>query len=108
MLWIICAAFLLMILSFYWKKKALHKVVIWQGECPPTTFSYRDQSGRQRITVQPIRILKSKKYIDLVAINSNGNEKIFYRQLIDSMMATEGHKKMHFDDWVNDVLLASK
>ncbi|KJY82711.1 hypothetical protein TW81_10820 [Vibrio galatheae] len=82
--------------------------ILWQGECPPTTFSYRDQSDRQRITVTPIKIRKIGNYVDLIALNSSGNEKVYFSQLVDSMLSTEGHEKKHFDDRVNDVLLSKE
>ncbi len=78
--------------------------ILWRGDCPPTTFSYRDQSGRQRITVKPIRLRKIGNYIDLIALNNLDDEKIYFTHLIDSMLSTEGHEKMHFDDWVKGVL----
>ncbi len=81
--------------------------VIWEGECSPTTFTYRDQD-RNRITVTPVRLEQKGAYKNLIAINENGVEKTFFVQHIETMLATEGYKKMHFDDWVNGVLLASK
>jgi hypothetical protein len=89
------------------KTKSNIKKVIWQGECPPTTFSYRD-IDRERVTVSPIRLESTGSYKNLIALKSNGLERTFFVQNIDTMLATEGHKKKHFDDWVNDVLLAKQ
>ncbi|EKO3385485.1 hypothetical protein OMA36_001753 [Vibrio fluvialis] len=85
----------------YFKQK---EKILWQGDCPTTTFSYRDQSDRQRITVTPIKLRKIGNYVDLIALNSSGKEKVYFSQLIDSMLSTEGHDKMHFDGWVKGVL----
>lgn len=106
MKWIV--VFLIAVAGFviFKRKKIEQTTTVWSGSCPPTTFTYRDSSDRRRVTVQPIKLIRKGKYQDLIAIDSNGTEKIFFCQLIDSMLATEGHKKKHFDDWVNDVLLA--
>ncbi|EKO3378399.1 hypothetical protein ONZ70_003608 [Vibrio fluvialis] len=86
--------------------------VVWEGELAPTTFSRYVYNGnernRKRETVTPLSVLKGKltgetkiKFRD-----SQDREFTIKVDLIDTMLATEGHKKMHFDDWVNEVLLA--
>ncbi|MGY5579772.1 WYL domain-containing protein [Vibrio cincinnatiensis] len=86
------------------KTKSNVNQVIWQGECPPTTFTYRD-GDRERVTVLPIRLERCGTYQNLIATTKNGIEKTYFVQNIETMLTTEGHKKKHFDDWVNDVLL---
>ncbi|NNN99059.1 hypothetical protein FKQ62_06170 [Vibrio sp. B1-2] len=88
------------------KTKSNIKQVIWQGKCPPTTFTYRVYD-RERITVTPIRLISNGLHKDLIALDSTGKEKIYFVQNIETMLDTEGHKKKRFDDWVNDVLLVS-
>ncbi|AGN34191.1 hypothetical protein VPPG_00066 [Vibrio phage VD1] len=105
MIWIVVVLVAAIGIFFLKRKNETLETVIWEGLCPSTTFSYRDQNGRQRITVEPVRLIKKGNYQNLIAVDSHGNEKVFYCQLIDSMLVTEGHKKMHFDDWVNCVLL---
>ncbi|MGY2573187.1 hypothetical protein [Vibrio sp. C8] len=85
--------------------------LIWEGELAPTTFSRYVYNGnersRKREAVTPLSVLKGKitgetkiKFRD-----SQDKEFTIKTDLIDTMLATEGHKKMHFDDWVNCVLL---
>ncbi len=78
------------------------KKVVWEGNCPSTTFTYRN-FDREKITVSPIRLEQHGSYLNLVAIH-NGVEKTFFSQKIETMLATEGYKKMHFNDWVSNVL----
>ncbi|HHE0568866.1 TPA: WYL domain-containing protein [Vibrio parahaemolyticus] len=81
--------------------------IIWKGTCPLTTFTYRD-NGRVRVTVTPTALRKRGKYYDLVARDESGQLGVFFAQNIETMLATEGHKKKHFDDWVKEVLLQEK
>lgn len=89
------------------KAKSNIKHVIWEGQCPPTTFTYRD-GNRERLTVSPIRLESNGSYKNLIAIKNNGIERTFFVQNIETMLATEGHNKKHFDEWVNDVLFLDK
>ncbi|PNH93084.1 hypothetical protein [Vibrio diazotrophicus] len=104
MIWMIVLLVTAIAFVFIKRSSQKSKLVVWEGSCPPTTFSYRDQNGRQRVTVKPIRLITKEAQHNLIAVDVNGNEKIFFSQLIDSMLVTEGHKKKHFDDWINDVL----
>ncbi|WP_241909827.1 hypothetical protein [Vibrio sp. 10N.261.55.A7] len=78
--------------------------VLWEGKCPATTFTYRDE-GRERLTVYPTRLEVNGTYRNLIATKENGVTKTFFVQNIDTMLDTEGHKKKHFDEWVEGVLL---
>ncbi|WP_102341209.1 hypothetical protein [Vibrio cyclitrophicus] len=103
MFWFVCVLVVLVAIAIY-KNRQPKEILIWEGNCPPTTFSYRDQSERQRLTVQPIRLIQKGEYLNLIALDSAGKEKVFFTQLIDTMLITEGHKKMTFPDWVKNVL----
>lgn len=78
--------------------------IIWSGTFAPTTFTYRD-GVRQRVTVTPTTLRKRGKYYDLVARDESGEISIFFVQNIETMLSSEGYKKKHFDEWVNEVLL---
>ncbi|WP_295894041.1 hypothetical protein [uncultured Vibrio sp.] len=86
------------------RSKSNISAVLWEGECPATTFTYRDE-GRERLTVYPTRLEVHGTYRNLIATKENGVTQTFFVQNIDTMLDTEGHKKMHFDDWVESVLL---
>ncbi|MDE5178236.1 hypothetical protein [Vibrio fluvialis] len=85
--------------------------LIWEGELAPTTFSRYVYSGyertRKRETVTPLAVVKGKLTGETKIKFRDSQDKEFTikTDLIDTMLATEGHKKMHFDDWVNCVLL---
>ncbi|WP_158144866.1 hypothetical protein [Vibrio metschnikovii] len=87
--------------------------IVWKGTLAPTTFSRYEYHGyerkRKRETVKPIALYKGKLTGEtkLEFIDSGNIKQIIKIDLIDTMLATEGHKKKHFDDWVNDVLLTS-
>lgn len=108
MIWIVAVLVAAIGIFFLKRKNDSLETVIWEGSCPPTTFSYRHQNGRQRITVEPVKLIKKGNDQNLIAMDSHGNEKVFFCQLIDSMIVTEGHKKMYFDEWVNQVLIAAQ
>ncbi|MGF1696580.1 WYL domain-containing protein [Vibrio lamellibrachiae] len=86
------------------RAKSNISATLWEGECAATTFTYR-YDGRDRLTVYPIRLELNGTYKNLIARKENGVTKTFFVQNIDTMLATEGHKKKHFDDWVESVLL---
>ncbi|MDC0611925.1 hypothetical protein OAP63_14430 [Vibrio sp.] len=83
--------------------------VMWEGQLAPTTFSRIEYGGeRKRETVKPIGLYKGKLtgVQKLKFLDSKDKEITFNTKYIDTMLATEGHKKKHFDDWVNSVLLS--
>ncbi|HFQ5370483.1 TPA: hypothetical protein ACGVAR_003047 [Vibrio vulnificus] len=79
--------------------------ILWKGRCAPTTFTYRDES-RIRMTVTPLMLRKRGKFCDLIASDESGDTLVLHVQKIETMLATDGFKKMHFDDWVTQVLYA--
>ncbi|MEZ9564851.1 WYL domain-containing protein [Vibrio artabrorum] len=81
------------------------EIIKWEGDCPPTTFTYKDIDSRRRITVKPIRLYINKKgYLDLDVEHENGSTETLYVSRIDTMLSTDGYKKKHFQDWVKEVL----
>ncbi|MEW2682035.1 hypothetical protein AB1K40_09750 [Vibrio cholerae] len=84
--------------------------LIWEGELAPTTFTRYVHHGydrtRKRETVTPIALYKGKLTGEtkLKIIDSEQKEITFCTGDIDTMLATEGYKKMHFNDWVSNVL----
>ncbi len=78
--------------------------ILWKGTCPPTSFTYRN-NGRKRITVVPTLLRKRGTYYDLVAKDESEQLDVFLVQNIETMLTTDGYKKMHFDDWVKEVLV---
>lgn len=87
--------------------------VVWQGELSPTTFSRYEYVGndrkRKRETVTPLALLKGKLTGEtkLKFRDSENRELAINVNLINTMLATEGHPKKHFEDWVNDLLTES-
>ncbi|MEZ8824414.1 hypothetical protein AB6E04_08620 [Vibrio amylolyticus] len=86
------------------RSKSNISAILWEGKCPATTFTYRDE-GRERLTVYPTRLEVKGTYKNLIATKENGVTQTFFVQNIDSVLHTEGHKKMDFDDWVEEVLV---
>ncbi|WBA11422.1 WYL domain-containing protein [Salinivibrio kushneri] len=86
--------------------KTNYQRVIWQGSCPETSFTYRGQ-GRKRVTVTPSAVLKSSDGFVLVATDAGGNQEQFDVSRIETMLATQGEKKRHFDDWLEQIQKAT-
>lgn len=87
-----------------YKAKEIHLV----AEFPPipTTFTYLSSSGKTKRTVDIIQYKKNGYGDDYVAgyCHVKNEHRTFAVRKIQTMMASEGHKKYYFHDWLKNVV----
>jgi hypothetical protein len=81
--------------------------VVWDGRAPITSFTYRADT-RERVSIVPVRLLRSRISGALSFLGECGNDtKEYNPKKIETLIHTEGYKKLAFNDWVDHVLLTS-
>nr|WP_075518872.1 hypothetical protein [Moritella viscosa]SHO06904.1 Putative uncharacterized protein [Moritella viscosa] len=78
---------------------------IWEGEAPNTSFGYNSDKGRVKLNVIPLKIRRGKLSGDLtLGCSIDGKKDVINMQRIDTMLTTDGYKKVWLDDWIKDIL----
>ncbi|WP_019934009.1 hypothetical protein [Oceanimonas smirnovii] len=81
---------------------------LWEGEGPSTEFTYRHADDRERVKIIPGKIERHRiDGIYCITGAQEGKQKSYryFEKKIETMLKSEGMKRLHLQDWVKSVCI---